>query len=271
MDESYLTFDHECMFIRHNQPTSGRRSLIFVHGLGDSGLSFEDVFRDRRFDRFNLIVPDLIGYGRSSGAKQKERYRFRAHVERLWKVIEEFGLEEVIPVGHSMGGDLMTLFCQSDEKGVVKKLINIEGDLTEHDLFISTQAVHAHEQDRFEEWFYGDFIQKTILKKYIRYRSARLYFASLHFCRPEAFLENAIEVVRRNTQLDSEYKSETGEIYSGLTVPRIFCYGSTSLSKKTLAFLSEKNLEATEFRGAGHSPMVDRSEAFYDFLFDYVA
>ncbi|MCP4581795.1 MAG: alpha/beta hydrolase [candidate division Zixibacteria bacterium] len=270
MDERYLKLDNELMYIRHNGIKPGRRSLLFVHGLGDSGLSFEDVFKYGQLDSFNIIVPDLIGYGKSSQASSENGYCYEAHLQRLWRLINEYRLDNIILLGHSMGGDLTTLLCQADTDGLIKKYINIEGDVTQFDLFLSGKAIEADREGVFEKWFFNDLMRDKIFFSSQRIRSLRLYYAGLNFCRPEAFLANAKELVARNSSLAGPYKSEIGEIYCSLSNPRVFCYGTKSLSNETLAFLKENNMEVQAFEGAGHSPMVDKSEEFYEFLYNYL-
>ncbi len=270
MKDSYLNIGDEYLYYRYNEIKPNRKSILFVHGLGDSGLSFEDVFNDQRFDNYNLVVPDFIGYGRSSGAADKKRYSYDWHVKRLWKLVKKLKLKNLIVVGHSMGGDLTTLLCHSDKASIIKKYINIEGDITQFDQTISRAAVQAHKGGRFDRWFESGLIKRIVFDNLGHLRSGRLYFASLSFCRPEALLENAIELVARNNKLDGEFKSEIGKIYSELTIPRVFCYGTDSLSKETIEFLKQNNLETKAFEGIGHCPMTDCSEEFYSFLYDYI-
>lgn len=270
MREDYLRIDDKLLFCRHNGVDPKRVSILFVHGLGDSGLSFEDPFRDDRFGQFNLIVLDLIGYGRSSGAADIGDYGYEAHVGRLWRLIKELGLKELIVVGHSMGGDLTTLLCSSDKHKIIKKYVSIEGDVTQYDLTISRAAVKAHDKGRFEKWFENDFKEKLVWGKLGELRSGRLYYVGVSMCRREAFLANALELVRRNTSLDGKFKSEIGQIFLSLKIPKLFCYGAKSLARSTLKFLEENNIPKRGFEGAGHCPMTDASDEFYDYLYQYI-
>ncbi|MEW5923725.1 MAG: alpha/beta hydrolase [Candidatus Zixiibacteriota bacterium] len=270
MKEKYHKFDDKLMFYRHNGIDPKRLSVLFVHGLGDSGLSFEDAFKDDRFGQFNLIVPDLIGYGRSSGAGNKDDYSYEAHVQRLWQLIDELGIKELILVGHSMGGDLTTLMCSSDKKNIIKKYVNIEGDLTQYDLTISRASVKAFEKGNFDKWFETDFKEKLVWGKLGEVRSGWIYYVGVSMCRRDAFLANALELVRRNTSLDGKYKSEIGRIFLSLQIPRLFCYGTKSLAMATLNFVNENNISSQSFDGVGHCPMTDASKEFYDCLYDFI-
>lgn len=270
MEERYHKFDDKLLFYRHNGIDPKRMSILFVHGLGDSGLSFEDAFRDSRFNQFNLIVPDLIGYGRSSGAANKDEYSYEAHIKRLWQLIDEFEIKKLILVGHSMGGDLTTLMCASDTRNIIKKYVSIEGDLTQYDLTISRASVKAFEKGKFDKWFETDFKEKLVWGKLGEVRSGRIYYVGVSMCRREAFLANALELVRRNTSLEGKYQSEIGRAFVALKIPKLFCYGTKSLARTTLKFIEENNIAARAFEGVGHCPMTDAPAEFYDCLYNYI-
>jgi len=270
MNESYLKIGDELLYVRHHGIEPGRKSLLLVHGLGDSGLSFEDIFAYEKFDDFNIIVPDLVGYGRSSQPSKKGSYGYDAHVSRLWELIRRYDLEDVTLVGHSMGGDITTLMCKSDTRGIIRRYLNIEGDVTQFDPSMSKAAVKAAGENRYDSWFTDDFRERFVFRTLGKYRSGRLYYASLQFCRPEAFLENSRELVRRNSSLPGEYKSEIGEAYCGILIPKLFCYGTRSIPKGTLAFLHDRNLNGRAFEGIGHCPMTDAADEFYTVLWDFI-
>ena len=80
------------------------------------------------------LFPDLIGYGKSSESANGD-YRFEAHIEKLWKIIADLEVHDLIIIGHSMGGDIATLMCASGRKNIIKKFVNIEGNITQFDLF----------------------------------------------------------------------------------------------------------------------------------------
>ena len=224
--ETIFKEGNEFNFIRHNEIKPDRMSLLFLHGLGESGQCFQEVFEDGRFDNCNIIVPDLIGYGKSSESVNGD-YGFEAHIEKLWKIIASFNIHDLIVIGHSMGGDIATLLCASDKNNKIVKFVNIEGGITQYDLFISQEAVKAAEAGNFAHWFHDEFMTAKVLDDWgQKYPSCRRYHSSLHDCRPEAFLANARELLQRSTALPGRYKSETGLIYCSLSIPKVFCYGT---------------------------------------------
>lgn len=51
------------LFIRTNNIKGNRESIWFIHGFGDSGLAYKEVFDSVLNDEFNLYVIDLPGFG----------------------------------------------------------------------------------------------------------------------------------------------------------------------------------------------------------------
>jgi len=268
--ESYLHIDEDVMYVRHNIFNPKRTSLIFVHGLGSSGLDFADVLKDDRFNEFNIFIPDLIGYGRSSCKSTEDGYSYDSHVKRLDFFIKEKNLTDIILIGHSMGGDITTLLCESHKEKNIRKFVNVEGDISQFDPLLSAKAVMADKRGEFYDWFDSTFLNSIVFRGMGRTDTGKKYFASLKFCRPEAYIENSKELVRRNTCLEGKYKSEIGQAYISLEMPKIFCYGAKSLADGSLNFLKDNNLKTKEFIESGHSPMSDVPEEFYNFLYDYI-
>ncbi|MCF8068063.1 MAG: alpha/beta hydrolase [Desulfobacterales bacterium] len=271
MKESFIKVDDGYIYMRRNRTfIPYKKTLLFIHGLGESGLCFKEVLEDERFNKYNILIPDLIGYGRSSDSRSGD-YSFASHVKMMFSLIDTLSLNEIFLVGHSMGGDITTLLCSRDLNRKVKKYINIEGDITQHDLFVSSKAVEADGNNCFPEWF-ESYKNETIFNKYAqKYASGKRLFASLWFCRPDAFLENAYELVERNTKLEGEYKSEIGKLYCDIKIPKVFCYGSESLSEGSGKYLEDNNLKFKKFTGVGHFPMIDKAKDFYNFVDSFIS
>lgn len=266
MKEAFLKIANDLIFVRHSEFVPGNRTALFVHGLGESGLCFQEAFTYLDLLRWNIIVPDLVGYGRSSEASD---YSFDSHLVRLrrvldWAFEQECSNRNIALVGHSMGADLATLLC-ADPSGInFRDIVNVEGDITDCDLFISGEAVRAESEGRFTSWFRDDFCRRMIYQDLgPRYESVRRYHASLMFARPQAFLENARELYSRATTAEPPYQNEFGKLYCRLKLRKLFCWGDQSLSAESRLFLDQMGLANRRFEGAFHWPMIDRTAEFY--------
>ncbi len=258
MQELYLPL-HDCtLHVRHRFAGHGRPTILFIHGLGESGLCFEDAFKQTALDDFNLLVPDLAGYGRSSSAAS---YSFHAQLDRIRRLVDHFYTEPLHVVGHSLGSDLAILACQSVVPQAASLTI-LEGHLTFSGVFIANRAVAAYERGEFDEWWTHGFRDTIVYEQWGAHSLAtRGYYASLRFARPQAMLENSLELVRRR---------EFGDVYCALTMPKLFCYGSQSVTEPTLEFLAAHNLESRKFEGA-HWFMLDQPSEFYQSLAAFLA
>jgi pimeloyl-ACP methyl ester carboxylesterase len=263
MPETTLELPDGSLFLRHTVLEKRRATLFFVHGLGESGLCFSEAFEAGRLPGFNLVAPDLLGYGRSSRASNED-YRFDSHVRRLWKVVDELGVQSLCVIGHSLGGDLATLMATSQEGNRIQGLVNVEGNLTPDDAFISRRVVAAEERGDFLRWFREDFMEGLVSKKWgKKWPSCRRYYASLELCRPEAFLANADEARARSLPLPGRRESSIGAVFAELEIQKVFCWGAESLSEKTRQFLQAAKIPDHRIDRAFHWPMIDQPDEFY--------
>lgn len=267
---SLLSIHGNQIFIRKNKCYPERKTLFFIHGLGESSLCFKEVFESNGFDEFNIVIPDMIGYGKSSSSHSGD-YSFKTQTQSLWEIMGRLELKKITLIGHSLGGAVGTLMCNEDRSACIEKFVNIEGNLTQHELFISGQAVQAEERGEFHTWFHETFLNSLVYKEWgTKYHSCKRYFASLNFCDKDAFLKNAQELCSLSRKFAGQYQSEIGRIYSSLSIPKMYCYGTESANPHTIQFLKENNLDHHIFENAFHWLMIDQKEEFYDFLYHFV-
>ncbi len=273
VQESYVPVKGGSLYVRHTEIDPMKKTVLFLHGLGESGLSFSEAFDEIDLKEYNIVIPDLLGYGRSSAAKGND-YSFEAQIKRIWQLADHqhFDLQEIHLIGHSLGGDLATSLCEQDDETRIKSLVNVEGNLTSHDLFISRKVAWAAKRPNFKQWFRDEFKQKIVFEdKGKNSYSWRRYYASLWFCRPEAFGANATELYEKNLPIEGKLACEAGARFQRLGVKKVFCWGDESLHEATIDFLAKADFKNRSFRGAGHWPMIDCQEEFYGFLRVFLA
>jgi 3-oxoadipate enol-lactonase len=75
--------------------------LLLIHGLGGSGADW--VFQVAALEkRFQVIVPDLPGSGRS--APPRDEYTIEGFATSLWSLLDHLGISRTNIIGFSMGG-----------------------------------------------------------------------------------------------------------------------------------------------------------------------
>lgn len=260
------------VFVRYRIKENGKPPLLFIHGIGESGRCFFDAYG--LLTDYSVIVPDLLGFGKSEKVKDDPDYSFSKQLGILGELIDYFDLRDIIIVGHSYGGVLGTFMCGDDEKRRIKKFVNIEGCITRDTLVLSTNAVRAlgqsnHDMPEFGKWLHEGGFKKIILEDN-ESASTIKYFDSVIECDPEAFAQTAAELVRRTEGEDEIGNNEISLVYKGLELPRIFCAGTRPVMDSTKGFLSRNNLEWKEFNVVSHWLMLDRREEFYAFLDGYI-
>lgn len=80
-------------------------AVMFVHGFGDSSLSWTFFARMFRGMEQRLIIPDLLGFGRSARPLAAD-YSYAAQSQRLFALLSSLGVKRVHLVGNSMGGGI---------------------------------------------------------------------------------------------------------------------------------------------------------------------
>src|SRR4029079_8219320 len=87
------------------------RSVVLLHGMNFFGEYWTATINVLRKAGFRVIVPDQIGFGRSS--KPIIPYNFHDMALNTRKILEKLGIAKVSVVGHSMGGMLAARFSAS--------------------------------------------------------------------------------------------------------------------------------------------------------------
>jgi len=272
MKESYIRYNHAYCYMRHTPLRSHRKTLLFLHGIGDSSLSYEQYLQV--FDNVNILIPDFLGYGKSS---KYDDYHFKVQIAALIEQINSLEqaykvtLDDIILIPHSMAAIHAVLLCHSMIKEKIKGIINIEGSITQYGSFISEEASRAYQQETFDAWF-DKFREITIFNKLLhQFPICRSYYASLKFCQAKAFLENALEIRQFCLAGTGEYTNIAGLNYAELDLPKIYCYGDKSLCQESIEFLNKKRLKTKTFHTANHFLMLECFDEFVDFVTNWVS
>jgi pimeloyl-ACP methyl ester carboxylesterase len=91
-------------------PPNGRTVMLF-HGMNFGGFYFAGPIEVLRQQGFRVVVPDQVGFGRSS--KPVIPYNFHDMALNSRRLLESLGISRVTIIGHSMGGMLSARFAAS--------------------------------------------------------------------------------------------------------------------------------------------------------------
>jgi len=120
-------------------------SIIYIHGLGESGLCFGKLIENKRLSDWNHIVPDLSGYGRSIWPRQG--VDLRHHAEMVAEIARKPIRHPLILIGHSMGGVIGQIVCEKYPE-LIDAFFNVEGNISFQDCTFSSRAA-KHKLEKF--------------------------------------------------------------------------------------------------------------------------
>lgn len=240
------------LFTRQSEGARKGPAILFVHGLGESGLCFESLIRSEIFDPFQLVVPDLYGYGRSLWLKKPRA--FAGHISDLTVLLDRLEVDSCIIVGHSMGGVLAT-FLARELQDRAKALVNIEGNISLGDCVFSHQTTKRPISDFLERGF-SEFLDE-VYRQGLDDNALRGYSTSLRFSDPRTFYFNAKELV------ETTLRENLARHMVELDIPTIYIAGiPRGVCQESLEILEKNAVNLGVIEESGHWPFIDHEREF---------
>lgn len=107
--------------VRYLESTGSGDALFLVHGLGASAERWD--FVAPLFERrYRLIIPDLIGYGRSD--KPVADYTPEFFAEFVKSLLDRLGVARTHMMGSSMGGQVAAIFAAENARMVDRLVLS---------------------------------------------------------------------------------------------------------------------------------------------------
>lgn len=249
------------LYVRRRPAHSPRATLLWIHGLGESGLGFEDLFANPRLAAWSMVAPDLAGYGKSPWPDSPLRLREQAAALADW-LGARVG-DPVVVVGHSMGGVVGTILCELAPDSV-RGFINVEGNISIEDCTFSSRAA-ALELEVFLSKGFGDLLDSVFAAGFDS-PALRAYYPSLRICDPRAYHLNSTELVELSQAEDMARRM------AALSVPSCYLHGAPGgAGMHSQGLLRAAGIELAAVDGAGHWPFLDQAEAFVTKLSYFLA
>ena len=113
----YLSFNLEGQDVRMAHMdvaplgTPNGKSVVLLHGMNFFGEAWSSTIEMLRKEGYRVIVPDQIGYGRSS--KPILHYSISTHAANTKRLLDHLGIKTTDIVTHSMGGMVASRFASS--------------------------------------------------------------------------------------------------------------------------------------------------------------
>lgn len=259
------------LFVREQRPAvvedaqGARDTIVYLHGLGESGLCFERLMADRRLGAWRQLAVDLPGYGKSPWPGQP--LDFAATVRRLTDWMARLELPPAVVVGHSMGGVLgADLARRAPDR--VRAFVNVEGNVSIEDCTFSLDAAGFDLATFVESG--GAALVDDIYARGTGSETGRDafrgYYASLRMADPRQLHRDSVALVRRSRA--ETLASET----AAAEVPTRYVLGNPrGTGARSRSLLDAASVPWTAIEDAGHWPYLDQHDAFVDVLVSFLA
>ncbi|MDX1503389.1 MAG: alpha/beta hydrolase [Thermoanaerobaculia bacterium] len=239
---------------------AGRPPVLFVHGLGDSGLGFEELAGSPRLAAWPRWAPDLAGYGRRrrSGSPAS----LSDHADQLAAWLEGSGAPPCAVVGHSMGG-VVALLLAERHPGRVAALVDVEGNKSQGDCGFSGRTL-GWTVESFAARGFAEICEQ-VRRGAASDPSLATYHASLRLADPRTFFANARELVELSRA------ERLAERLAALSCPTVYVGGADrpgGVCERSLELLVAAGVEPVLLSPAGHWVFLDQPERFLDVLID---
>jgi len=118
MQEEFVNIDGSK--IRYITTGSSKKNLVLIHGLGASAERWEPVL-PYFSEHYNVIVPDLIGFGYSD--KPNTDYTAEFFTQFVASFVETLGLDRTAIMGSSLGGQIAVEYTAANQQSVDRLIL----------------------------------------------------------------------------------------------------------------------------------------------------
>jgi pimeloyl-ACP methyl ester carboxylesterase len=246
---------HVAYFIRPGQ----EKTVLSLHGIGSSKNDFARALRINSLARYSIAAFDFPGCG-NSPYPEDIAFNIDDLVEITHLFVCNLSLKNVIFVGHSMGGLVSLLYAERYGK-YAKGLVNVEGNLSPRDCFFS-RVVTGYGPGGFTEEAFNEFRQRLVQseKPGMREYAGTLYKSANR----KAYADYSHSIVHYCDNVDLL------DNFIGLSVPKLFVYGSENRQLSYLSELEKRGCPLEEIPGSGHFPAYDNPQGYYAVIADFV-
>ncbi|MFH1531221.1 MAG: alpha/beta hydrolase [Pseudomonadota bacterium] len=243
------------MYVREIGPAGGS-PVVWIHGLGESGLCFEGIVAHPRLAGLRHLVPDLPGYGRS--APQAPPKDFASLADHLVAWLGARREPRVDLVGHSLGGIIVLILAERHPHRV-RRLVDVEGNKTAADCVYSRRAMTWSPDDFVRGGF--DALRTDIADGADSDPAVLGYTRSLALTDPATFRTHAEELVHLSDREDLARRLHAVE------PPAWYIAGGPGgAALRSLALLRSAGVEAIRIEPSGHWPFIDQPDVFAESL-----
>ncbi|HEX3036610.1 MAG TPA: alpha/beta hydrolase [Thermodesulfobacteriota bacterium] len=272
------------MDIRPEEQVKGKNVLL-LHGKNFFGAYWEETIAFLTGHGFRVVVPDQIGFGKSS--KPDIHYSFHLLAQNTKRLLNELGVEKVSVVGHSMGGMLAVRFTlmypDSVEHLVLENPIGLEDykvkipystveEVYNSVLKSTEEGIRKYHEAYYTEWKpeYEKYVQVhyrwTLSGEYPRLAWASALTSQMIYTQPVVYeFPNIGAPTLLIIGQDDRTTLGRGEV-SPEVLATLGNY--PELGKKAAKAIPNSKL--VEMEGVGHIPHLEATDKFHQALLEFI-
>ena len=280
--------DLEMAYMDLQPKTPNGRTVLLLHGKNFAANYWEQTANDLSKAGFRVIMPDQIGFGKSSKPTNVQ-YTFQLLAQNTKAILDKLSISKVNVLGHSMGGMLATRFAlmypEMTEKLILENPIGLEDWKT----VVPYQSV--------DDWYKSELQQN-----YDKLKAYQLQFYYDNKWKPEYdkwlnllagwTFSKDFPITAWNAALTSDmiYTQPVVDDFEKITVPTLLIIGTrdrTAIGKanapkalqplmglyQNLGKETQKkipNSKLVELDNVGHSPHIEVFDRFIKPLLDFL-
>ena len=244
----------------HVRITGSGPSVLWIHGLGESGRCFASIVRHPALVGWTHIVPDLVGYGHTPAPASPRG--LVDHAEDLGAQLRTAWAAPAHVVGHSMGA-IVALELAQRHPACLRSLADVEGNKTLGDCSYSGRAAPVAVHD-FVAGGFASLIDQIAAAH--DDRAHRGYVQSLRLADAATFHRNSGELVTASSH------GQLATRLAGLPIPRTYLPGVDATGgapEESIAAVRRAGVSVRPVGPSGHWPFIDAPNRFATALADW--
>lgn len=264
------------------------KTIMLLHGKNFNGAYWEQTAKDLSAKGFRVIIPDQIGFGKSS-KPQHYQFSFAQLAVNTKAILDEVAVDKTIVLGHSMGGMLATRFTLMYPETVEKLILENPIGLEDYKALAKYQTI-------------DDAYKSELKNTYESYKNYQLKFYYDNQWKPEYdkwlnllagwTISKDYPQVAWNAALTSDIIFNQPVVYEfkNIKTPTLLIIGTRDrtaigkdrapkevqplmgqyqeLGKKTQREIAGSKL--VELENVGHLPHIEVYPKFFDALYDFI-
>ncbi|MCB0477151.1 MAG: alpha/beta fold hydrolase [Crocinitomicaceae bacterium] len=240
------------------------KPMVILHGLFGSSDNWQTVAK-KIANHYEVYLVDQRNHGKSF---KSDEFSYELMIEDLRNLIVSEGLQDLVLLGHSMGGKTAMGYVQKYPEGVEKLIVADIAPVkypVHHDVILTAlnEAYNANLDSRQEA--------EDIIKKYIEHPAIQQFLLKNLYWEEKGKLGWKINIPVLTREIVAI--SEWGDQIHGIDTPTLFIRGGKSdyITEQTYPIIEEKfsDVHIETLENSGHWVHAEQPEEFYNMVMQF--